>query len=401
MPTLRDIVKRHLDATGMSVRALASEAGLGYQIVLGVVNRGSVPRKAEHREALRGILAIDEDEWGHILMTSATEGLDAAGENQKTLQQLVSRAMYAKGLTEQELAKVAGVAYSTVMGITRKGAIPRTDSLRRLTKALGLDQESVKTAAALSRTARRNPEVTNRHEKKARDERSLAQHIADLIQSRQQSVGAFARDVGVGYLTMSSFLDGGLPPDDEHILIALRRTLDLSNEDFDNLVERSRKDPVPARFAPRDDIIGTNANQLQKALVGYMRANELTLKALAKKADLSQVTVSRLVKQGQSPTRATTHLKLQELLGLKPEVYQSLTQGEDGLSLPALEGPDESAEDEDGTDSYMPQDVEQLPMEELGLDADRPPTKDELVGLVKKLGPKQREALRGFLSSLI
>ena len=56
----------------------------------------------------------------------------------------------------------------------------------------------------------------------------------------------------------------------------------------------------------------------------FMRDNRMTLKALAKKADLSQVTVSRLVKQGQMPTRATTHLKLQELLGMSPERYQGL-----------------------------------------------------------------------------
>ncbi|MHC5067829.1 MAG: hypothetical protein ACYTF0_04500, partial [Planctomycetota bacterium] len=61
MSTLQDIVKQHLDEYGISVRALATQAGLGYQIVLGVVNRGSVPRKAEHREALRRILDLDEE----------------------------------------------------------------------------------------------------------------------------------------------------------------------------------------------------------------------------------------------------------------------------------------------------------------------------------------------------
>ncbi len=130
----------------------------------------------------------------------------------------------------------------------------------------------------------------------------------------------------------------------------------------------------------------------------------MTLKALAKKAELSQVTVSRLVKQGQAPTRATTHLKLQDLLGLQPEQYQALTSGSNkaaSAALTALEGADvdEDDDDEDMSGIYEPQTLEDIP--DFDFDSDKPPSKDELVALVKRLGPQQRDALRKFLSTLV
>lgn len=411
MATLQDIVQRHLATSGKSVRALATEAGLGYQIVLGVVNRGSLPRKGTNREALRRVLGIDEDSWAETIMESATSGAPRLTEGQEaTLQQLVSREMYARGLTEQELAKLAGVAYSTVMGITRKGSIPRTDSLRKLTSALGLTHSKVSAAAALSRAARRNPEVTALGEDEEPDERNLAQMIADLIQSREQSIGAFAKDLGIGYLRLSRFLENGRPPEDDETLEAMRRALDIDTAAFDDALERSTQVPTGAFFAPKDDLLGVDANPLQRALVAYMREQDLTLKALAKRADLSQVTVSRLIKQGQSPTRATTHLKLQELLNLGPEDYQSLTNSGTAsirrAASSALTAHDDAdyLDDEDDED-YAPQnlamDALDPQLEQLAFDSDRPPSRDELVALVKRLGPKQRDALKRFLSTLI
>ncbi|MDA3959342.1 MAG: hypothetical protein PF961_01025 [Planctomycetota bacterium] len=408
MATLQEIVQQHLSSTGQSVRSLAAEAGLGYQIVLGVVNRGSLPRKAEHRDALRRVLTVDEEDWAHIIMDSATSGAPKQAEGETaTLQQLVSREMYARGLTEQELAKIAGVAYSTVMGITRKGSIPRTDSLRRLTQALSLDESKVKAAAALSRATRRNPEVSALSDDEEEDERNLAQMVADLIQTRGQSIGAFAKDLGIGYLTLARFLESGKPPEDDEAREALRRMLDIDEELFEAALARSSDIPTGALFAPKDDLLGIDANPLQRALVTYMRDNSMTLKALAKKADLSQVTVSRLVKQGQSPTRATTHLKLQELLGLGPDQYQSLTLGSvkvpTSAALTAI-GADED-DDEDDEDSYEPQAIEMESLEDsieqLSFDSDKPPSRDELVALVKRLGPKQRDTLRKFLSTLV
>ena len=137
-----------------------------------------------------------------------------------------------------------------------------------------------------------------------------------------------------------------------------------------------------------------------------MRDQDLTLKTLAKRAGLSQVTVSRLVKQGQAPTRATTHIKLQELLGLSPSDYEAMTSAQQQAKLDerqkkrdekedkettALQFKDDEEEDLEPEDSYQPHEVEELPF-----DLENPPSRDELIALVRRLGPKQREALRSF-----
>ena len=46
MPTLQEVVQNHLEVNDVSIRALAKEAGITYPTLLGVVNRGSVPRKS-------------------------------------------------------------------------------------------------------------------------------------------------------------------------------------------------------------------------------------------------------------------------------------------------------------------------------------------------------------------
>lgn len=404
MATLQELVKRHLDETGKSVRSLAQETGLGYQILLGVVNRGSIPRKPDHREALRTLLEIDERSWSDILTESSGDTPSSGSiEGLPTLQQLVLREMYAHSLTEQDLAKRTGVAYSTVMGITRKGSIPREDSLRRLADALELDFAIVQDAVASSKAVRRNPDLHAARDDEEEDDRNLAQMVADHIQSRGQSMGAFARDLGVGYLTLSRCLETGHPPSEPKVLESLRRMLDIDTGRFTAALQRSREDPQPAEFAERDELLGADASELQRALVEYMRDKDLTLKALAKRAGLSQVTVSRLVKQGQSPTRATTHLKLQELLDLPPEQYQALVESRKAAaaagttSTPALRHKHEPEEEAELEDHYLPQEV----IDELPFDLDNPPDKDELVALVKKLGPKQRAALRSFLATLV
>ena len=57
----------------------------------------------------------------------------------------------------------------------------------------------------------------------------------------------------------------------------------------------------------------------------------------------------------------------------------------------------DSADEYEPTDNYEPQ-----PIGEYELAADHtPPTKDELIALVKKLGPKQRDALKTFLAAMV
>lgn len=415
MPTLQEVVQTHLELSGKSIRALAKEAKITYPTLLGVVNRGSVPRKSEHRESLREVLEIDdEDEWQEILMASTTNGMAITPGQTQTLQQLISQKMYARGMTEQQLAEQAEVAYSTVMGITRKGSIPREDSLNSVVDVLGLEPEEVRAAIGASRAMRRSG-GTDVIEKEPKEVIGLAQVVGKHIRTRGQSMGSFAEDLGVGYFLLSRFLETGEPPKDKNVLKALRKMLDLSKEDFDDAVAKGKEEPEPAELGPQDELLGEDANALQLAMVNYMREHDLTLKALAKRADLSQVTVSRLVKQGQAPTRATTHIKLQELLGLSPNRYQALVgTGQDETGALTVQAADADEEETDGyaaDDSYEPQGIaeaeqkatESGPQESIAAlsGSSGVPTKDELIALVKKLGPKQREALKTFLAAMV
>ena len=51
--------------------------------------------------------------------------------------------------------------------------------------------------------------------------------VAKVMQTRGQTIGSFAKDLGVGYFTMAKFLDSGSPPSDETILKSIQRILDL------------------------------------------------------------------------------------------------------------------------------------------------------------------------------
>ena len=120
-----------------------------------------------------------------------------------TLQQLVQKKMYARGLTEQQLAEEAGVAYSTVMGITRKGSIPREDSLNRVVDVLGLDPDEVRAAVGASRAIRRGG--TGVEEKPETEIVPLSHLVAKTMQSRGQTIGSFAKDLALATLLWPNF----------------------------------------------------------------------------------------------------------------------------------------------------------------------------------------------------
>lgn len=413
MPTLQDVVQKHLASHDISIRSLAQESGITYPTLLGVVNRGSVPRRPEHREALRAALGMEPRAFTEVLIASGADGFSPAGGPVQTLQQLINHKVLTLGLTEQRLAEQAGVAYSTVMGITRKGSIPREDSLNRLVDALLLDPDDVRAAVAASRALRRSGlDQEGADDAASSDEVGLAVLVGRHMRSRGQSMGSFAKDLGIGYFRISRFLDTGIPFEDPAHLESLRHMLGLDRAHFDAALAISRRDPRPADLSADGEFSGSDGNPLQRAIVDYMRNHNLTLKALAKRADLSQVTVSRLVKQGQAPSRATTHIKLQDLLGLDPDSYQALVARtpQTGAALLSKGAADDEEDDdtnapsdEDSDDGYHPQPVRGRPTEPVSVE-DPPegvPTKDELVALVKRLGPKQREALKTFLAAMV
>ena len=239
MPTLKDVVTDHLEAHGKSIRTLAREAGITYPTLLGVLNRGTVPRKKEHREALRKALGFDPEAWNEILVASTSSFSRDNSEDFMTLQQLISREMYAEGLTEQSLAEKAGVAYSTVMGITRKGSIPRKPSLMKIVNSLNIDDDTIEEAVQNSRSIRQtgvNPVEMNEDPEEIDH---LSSIVVKHIMARQQTIGSFAQDLRIGYLTLSRFLSTGVPPQDKQVLTSLRRMLGIDTETFQAAFERS------------------------------------------------------------------------------------------------------------------------------------------------------------------
>src|SRR5258708_1815812 len=132
MPTLTELIERHLSDRDLSARAFAEQVGMSYPTLLSLCNKGHVPRKPEHREALRRAIGLGQDAWAAVLAASGKDSIDIPTQGQLTLQQLVVKALYAQGFSEQTFAKASGIPYPTILGITRKAAVPRDGTLTRL-----------------------------------------------------------------------------------------------------------------------------------------------------------------------------------------------------------------------------------------------------------------------------
>lgn len=399
MPTLQDVVREHLEITGKSARVLADEANISFPILQGILQRGTIPRKPQHRERLRLTLGIEEKRWGAVLLASTQVADEPADGSHLNLQQLVGREMYAQGHTEQSLAKAAGLPYPTVMGITRKSSIPRADSLAKLAKALSVPVDRILQAAEASRASRQTGEERAHAPAAEGDAPPLSDLVMDLINNRKQSIAAFAADLKIGYLTLARFIETGQPPKENRIIEALRKALELETGYFDAALARSRDNPQPVEDRNYDRLVGPSGSQLQNALASFMREQKLTLKGLARKADLSQVTISRLLKQGQPPTRAVTHRKLQKLLGLDPMTYDALIN-QPTAALTA------SHRRKKGKKDMTPDDYEPHPTTRHqtnthieAADADEPD--DDLADLIAALAPEQRSALAAFIRTMV
>ena len=67
MSKLRELLQRHLTLTGMSVRTLSDRLGMNYPTVIALINKGHVPRKPDHREAVRRELGLERERWAGLL----------------------------------------------------------------------------------------------------------------------------------------------------------------------------------------------------------------------------------------------------------------------------------------------------------------------------------------------
>ena len=136
MPTIQQAVLDFLEHENMTPKQLAERSGINQLTINSLVKDGSLPRKAEHREYLRVVLDIKKESWADMLLESS--GLPNLPDDVAPLQALIAKHMFLQGLTERGLSKLSGIPYGTVLGVVRKGAIPRGNSFtphRRFTGA--------------------------------------------------------------------------------------------------------------------------------------------------------------------------------------------------------------------------------------------------------------------------
>lgn len=211
MSKLSDLIEKHLDKQSTSARAFAERVGLSYPTLLSLLNNGHVPRKPEHRESLRVALGVDHDAWAQIL-ASSKDGLDLPSDGRYSLQQLVVKALYSQGFSEQSFARATGIPYPTILGITNKGAIPRQDTLEAIAAALSLEAGEVAQAVEISKTQRR---AETRPIEKDRPRGTLKEVVTDVAERNGLSLAAFAREHEMPYLALMKLLDAGVAPSKE------------------------------------------------------------------------------------------------------------------------------------------------------------------------------------------
>ncbi len=427
MATLQDLLKRHLDARNMSVKTLAERLGMSYPTVLALIKKGSVPRSQEHRDALRTELELSTDAWAAVFASSMRDGVEIPAEGPLTLQQLVIKAMLVQGYSEQSLADKTGLPYPTLLGVTRKGAIPRADTIITIAESLGIDASTMEEAVTLSKDRRghgdyasssidhtadnyRESHVRGHDEAEPTDVTvsSLAQVAMDAITKAGVSTAYFAKQHDIPYITLMRLIREGIPPVRSAMLHILQKALGLDDAAFEAALDCSRAKPEPASRARSNEIA---SNPLQASLLKVVEERGLTVKAFADLADLSVLTATRLLKKGDLPGRQATHGKLRGLLGLGESDYDLLLQRAHAAGASRVDDEEDEAHPasaaQPATEPFLrhspvvlsfagatkqPQ-TASIPIGE--------PTDADLMALIARLAPKQRRTLLGILTSMM
>jgi transcriptional regulator with XRE-family HTH domain len=422
MPTLQDLLKRHLSSTTHSTKTLAEKLGMSYPTLLSLVNEGGLPRKQAHRDALRQELAIDASTWAVALAASQKDAIDIPAEGPLTLQQLVTREMLSAGYTEQSLAHEAGLPYPTIMGVTRKGAVPRAEALAKIATTLGVELDQLKLAAERTKVRRDDAEPAPDAEAiPSSNGPHLAQRALDGVTRSGVSIAAFAREHDLPYISFSRLIAQGALPADDDILNRLASALGLDEPTFHTLLAEQRAHRRPGN---REDAARIAGTPLQAALRNLLEQRQWTLQAFAEAADLSVVTAGRLVRDGELPGRMATHTKLRSLLNLSQDDYdllvarsrQQVLAAEVKESTNSYRAPPK--DERESSNSYVaPAAPRSTPINPSAASAALEPTtavraavqavahqapKDaELMELIERLNPAQRRALDQFLRTLV
>lgn len=318
---LQDLLAQHLQQRNLAARTFAERSGIPYPTLLGVLNKGTVPRKAEHREILRRELGLDAEAWAATLALSQRDGVEIPSDGPLTLQQMVLKALLGRGHTEQSFAQASGLPYPTLMGITRRGSVPRGDTLERLATVLDLPLADLQAAAGRSRDHRRGEDEDPSRAAGDANAPSLAQLAAEAIALSGGSIATWAHQHRIPYLSLVRLLSQGEAPQRPEVLDLLRAAIGGNTESFTASLSRSRVHPEPAHIAKHNEQPTT---PLQAALQAAVQERNLTLKGFAEEIDLSPLTASKLLKGGELPGRIATHIKLRTFLGLTDEDYQGL-----------------------------------------------------------------------------
>ena len=351
-PLLADLLKAHLQATGGSARALAEKLDASYPSVLAWMSKGGVPRKPEHRESLRRELAMAPDAFSRVLAASSKEPIDIPHDGPLDLRQLLLKHLGERNLTERTFADLSNIPYATLMGITRRGAVPRGGTLDQLAQALGVSLEFVRESASRTRgeaeAAGHPVEVTAEAEPTAHAVESahaaaevhsalvaepassgeLARVANERVAASGLSAAAYARTNELPYLALSKLLATGIEPEDAEVLGRLRAAFP---------VQRTQRAATPVPPAPVQESSGESGTRalhrtgsasvgdhpLHEALLKLCRERGWSQQKFAQVSGLAVPTASRLLK-GDLPGRGPTHVKLREVLGIDQAAYQAL-----------------------------------------------------------------------------
>jgi predicted transcriptional regulator len=420
MSRFKTILNDHIIRVGISARALAERIDMSYPTMLAALNNGKVPRKPEHREALRRELGFESDDWASIIAADGRLGVAIPDDGPMTLQQLVLKSILAQGYNESSFAKQSGIPYPTIVSIVAKGAIPRGDTLQALAEKLDVPLDLIHEAVAMTKQVRSQPETAAQHVGDSHrdpamtgqahnqpatistesnqphlslqespvpsyDEStpSLAQLAADAATATGNSIAAFARENGIPYVSLMKLINSGQAPRRKNVLDPLEKALGISEAEFQAALKRSKANPTPAEAPKAVDLA---MNPFHSLLLKLVEDKKYTTKAFAEAADISVLTAAKMLKRGDLPGRQATHLKLRTLLGLSEADYAALIAESKAAS--------EQDEEEEvvTTPGYVTVASGAAPVAT---------TKGELFELLDRMSPAQLVALKQFLLTVL
>lgn len=256
MPTLKDLLETHLAQRRSTVRALAEQIGMSYPTLLALVNKGHVPRKAEHREALRQALGLDQDAWARALAASGKDGVDTApspSEHQErskgqaavvpapgtpSLATLVAAAARRQNTSLGVFAHTHDLPYLSLTRLVATGVPPADEEIHgRLAAALGLTADQF-AASLVQSTSQPEPAQMDAD---ANDQGTPLQTALRAVMERKgMTMKAFAELSELSVLTATRLVKHGALPSRATTHQKLRLLLDLSETDYELLLRRSQ-----------------------------------------------------------------------------------------------------------------------------------------------------------------